>query len=55
MKRKPIGKSAVWLDDFEMEILGAYLAELMEKQGTPAYALAVLSNAYEQLTGEAVE
>jgi hypothetical protein len=46
------GKSAIWLDDLEMEVLRAYLAEIMEDRHLPNYALAILENAYKQTTEE---
>jgi hypothetical protein len=46
------GKTAIWLDDLEMEVLRGYLAELMENKRLPNYALAILENAYRQTTEE---
>jgi hypothetical protein len=45
-------KKPIWLDDFEMEILRGYLAEILDNPETPKYDIEILNDAYRQTLRE---
>jgi hypothetical protein len=44
-------KNAIWLDEVEMEVLGGYLAELLDET-LPQYDREVIENVYKQTIEE---
>jgi hypothetical protein len=46
------GKKAIWLDDFEREVLRGYIAQLIEDDRTPNYAVAIFENVILQIPEE---
>jgi len=51
-KLLPMGKEAIWLDDFEKEVLGCFLAELLDRKQLANYQIEILENVYKQLEQE---
>lgn len=41
-------KKPIWLDDYEMEVLRAYLGEWLDNSQVPEFDLQVLQSAYNQ-------
>lgn len=52
MKRLPQSKQAIWLDEFEMEILGCFMAELLARKSLDKYQIEILQNVYKQTEKE---
>jgi hypothetical protein len=49
MNKLPKGKTAIWLDEFEMEVLGCFIAELLDgKNLDNTWQIAILENVYKQ-------
>jgi len=48
MKRLPQSKQAIWLDEFEIEILGCFMAELLARKSLDQYQIEILQNVYKQ-------
>lgn len=42
------GKKAIWLDDFESEILGCFIADLLDNNNLDNYQIQILENVYKQ-------
>lgn len=52
MKRLPMGKKAIWLDEFEIQVLGGFIAELLDRKSLDSYQIEILQNVYDQLEQE---
>jgi hypothetical protein len=47
-----MSKKPIWLDEFEMEVIGGYLAEMLDENENgelPDYAREAIHNAFEQM------
>lgn len=45
-------KRAIWLDEMDMEILGGFIAELLDRKGLDYYQVDILQDVYNQLEQE---
>lgn len=50
--KRPIRKKAIWLDEFEMQVLGGFVAELLDRKSLDNYQIEILENVYNQLEQE---
>jgi len=52
MNELPEEKQAIWLDDYEIQVLSGFIAELLDRKELDQYQIAVLENVYNQLEEE---
>ena len=45
-------KNAIWLTDEETQVLGGFIAELLDRKSLDSYQIEILQNVYDQLEQE---